>query len=89
MSDIPNTLPLNINDNSTISRAQGEFGDRLLLEETSDHEINQAVLQPMFRTGPWFWVTVGVLVAIVAWGLFAWIYQIFWGRPNNKDQFDI
>lgn len=56
-----------------------EFHDRLLLEETEDREINQAVLQPMFRTGPWFWIIVGVLAAIVAWGLYAWGYQIYWG----------
>ncbi len=55
------------------------FRGRLLLEETSDHEINQAVLQPMMRTGPWFWILVGVLAVIVAWGLYAWGYQIYWG----------
>jgi len=56
-----------------------EYQDRLLLEAMKDWEINQAVLEPMSRTGPWFWVIVAVLAAIVAWGLYAWGYQIYWG----------
>ena len=55
------------------------FQDRLLLAETTDEEINQAVLQPMFRSGPMFWVAVVILLAIVGWGLYAWGYQIRWG----------
>jgi molybdopterin-containing oxidoreductase family membrane subunit len=53
--------------------------DRLLLERRTDEEINQAVLRPMFETGPRFWLLVAVLVAIVLWGLYAWGYQIYWG----------
>ena len=56
-----------------------EYQDRLLLEAMQDWEINQAVLKPMSRTGPWFWLIVAVLAAIVAWGLYAWGYQIYWG----------
>lgn len=56
-----------------------EFSGRLLLEEREDWEINQAVLNPMFHTGIWFWVIVGILTAIVLWGLFAWSYLIRWG----------
>jgi len=65
----------NVQDNHTIE----EQPSRLLLEAMEDHEINQAVLQPMFRTGPWFWITVIILAAIVVWGLFAWGYQIYHG----------
>lgn len=56
-----------------------EFGERLLLAEREDSEINQAVLQPMFQTGPLFWILVAILGAIVAWGLYAWGYLIYWG----------
>jgi Ni/Fe-hydrogenase subunit HybB-like protein len=56
-----------------------DFDERLLLAERKDWEINQAVLQPMFQTGPGFWILVIVLGAIVAWGLFAWGYLIFYG----------
>ncbi len=56
-----------------------EVRDRLLLEERTDREINQAVLQPMLRTSWKFWLLVGILVAIVLWGVFAWGYQIYWG----------
>lgn len=77
MSDVlPNPSKHQNNEDRHVSQ---EFHDRLLLEEALDDEINQAVLQPMQRTGPWFWIIVGVLVAIVLWGLYAWIYQIYWG----------
>lgn len=56
-----------------------EFRDRLLLAETTDEEINQAILKPMFRSGPLFWGAVLFLLAIVLWGLYAWGYQIRWG----------
>ena len=56
-----------------------EFQDRLLLAETTDEEINQAVLQPMFRSGPLFWGAVAILLLVVIWGLYAWGYQIRWG----------
>lgn len=56
-----------------------ELQGRLLLEKRSDEEINQAVLRPMFETGPRFWALVLLLGAIVAWGLYAWAYQVFTG----------
>ena len=58
---------------------QEEFDERLLLAERKDWEINQAVLQPMFQTGRGFWIIVSILGAIVAWGLYAWGYLIYWG----------
>jgi Ni/Fe-hydrogenase subunit HybB-like protein len=71
----------------TVAREEGssgraeeaQFDERLLLEESTDEAINQAVLKPMFETGPRFWLLVAVLAAIVGWGLFAWGYQIYWG----------
>jgi molybdopterin-containing oxidoreductase family membrane subunit len=59
-----------------------EVRERLLLDERTDREINQAVLEPMFKTGRNFWLLVIVLVAIIAWGVFAWLYQIVWGMGN-------
>jgi len=56
-----------------------ELQGRLLLAERTDEEINQAVLRPMFQTGKGFWILVGILGAIIAWGVFAWGYQIRWG----------
>lgn len=56
-----------------------EFQDRLLLAETTDDEINQAILQPMFRSGPLFWGIVVALLLVIGWGLYAWGYLIRWG----------
>jgi len=56
-----------------------EARGRLLLEKRTDREINEAVLRPMLKTSWKFWVLVSVLVAIIAWGIFAWGYQIYWG----------
>jgi Ni/Fe-hydrogenase subunit HybB-like protein len=55
------------------------YEERLLLAERTDAEINQAVLQPMFKTGKGFWALVIILSALVIWGLYAWGYLIFWG----------
>ena len=57
----------------------GEYDERLLLAERTDAEINQAVLLPMIQTGRGFWVVVAGLGGLVAWGLFAWGYLIYWG----------
>jgi molybdopterin-containing oxidoreductase family membrane subunit len=72
-------IPEETNHKSETNTTSEGFRDRLLLAEMTDQEINQAVLQPMFRTGPWFWIIVIVLAAIILWGLYAWIYQIYWG----------
>jgi Ni/Fe-hydrogenase subunit HybB-like protein len=56
-----------------------EFEDRLLLAERESSEINQAVLEPMFRSGWKFWLLVAFLGALVLWGLYAWGYLIKWG----------
>jgi Ni/Fe-hydrogenase subunit HybB-like protein len=56
-----------------------EFEDRLLLSERKSSEINQAVLEPMFRSGWKFWLLVAFLSALVLWGLYAWGYLIYWG----------
>ena len=79
MSDATATPSMQAHDGNTTPQISEEFRDRLLLEKALDDEINQAVLQPMQRTGSWFWIIVGVLVAIIVWGLYAWIYQIYWG----------
>ena len=55
------------------------YDERLLLAERTDSEINQAVLQPMMKTGKGFWALVTILSLIVAWGVYAWGYLIYWG----------
>jgi len=60
-----------------------EYDERLLLAERKDWEINQAVLQPMFKTGPGFWVLVAILSSVVIWGLYAWGYLINWGMGTT------
>lgn len=72
MSEMLSNLP----DDAEIP---SEYSERLLLAQRTDEEINQAVLQPMFRTGKGFWILVGILSAIVLWGLYAWGYLIRWG----------
>ena len=79
MSDTSENPSMQASDDNSNLYISQEFRDRLLLEKTLDDEINQAVLQPMQRTGPWFWIIVCVLAVIVIWGLYAWIYQIYWG----------
>ncbi len=59
-----------------------EFEDRLLLSERESYEINEAVLQPMFRTGKGFWLLVVFLSLLVLWGLFAWGYLMYWGMGS-------
>lgn len=73
MSDIAAPRPIGADETPST------YDERLLLAERTDVEINQAVLQPMFRTGRGFWILVVVLGAIVAWGLYAWGYLIYWG----------
>lgn len=75
MSDFLSDLPLD----ETPVEQPSDFDERLLLAEREDWEINQAVLQPMFHTGPGFWILVSILSAIVLWGLYAWGYLIYWG----------
>src|SRR3970040_1897038 len=70
-------------DTSLEAVDEGELSDaikgRVLREQKSDREINEAVLRPMLEAGRGFWVLTGVLSAIVLWGLFAWGYMIYWG----------
>ena len=72
MSDTAAALPTGV---ETVQ----DFDERLLLADRTDREINQAVLEPMFRTGWRFWALVLVLVALIVWGLYAWGYLINWG----------
>src|SRR3990172_3942088 len=58
---------------------QTDFDERLLLAEREDREINQAVLQPMIQTRRGYWILVTILGAVVAWGLYAWGYLVYWG----------
>ena len=76
---MPESGPNDVSASSSESEEQAQYEERLLLEESTDEQINQAVLNPMFETGPKFWILVAILVAIVCWGIFAWIYQIYWG----------
>jgi Ni/Fe-hydrogenase subunit HybB-like protein len=37
------------------------------------------LIQPMLTTGKWFYRTASVLGAVAAWGLFTWLYQLWYG----------
>lgn len=38
--------------------------------------VDPALLAPMLRTGPGYWLGVVILSAVVAWGLYAWALQL-------------
>jgi len=61
------------------AKSTDEVEGRLLLAQRTDREINEAVLRPMFRTGPRFWALVAGLGAVFLWGLYAWGYLVQWG----------
>ena len=61
------------------SEMETAYDERLLLAQRTDAEINEAVLEPMLRTGKGFWALVAVLSGIIVWGLYAWSYLIQWG----------
>jgi len=35
-----------------------------------------ALITPLMRTGRWYYISIALLSAVVAWGIFSWIYQI-------------
>ncbi|MDE2059535.1 MAG: polysulfide reductase NrfD [candidate division NC10 bacterium] len=43
------------------------------------HESDLALFQPILQTGRWFTITAGALGAVVAWAIFAWLYQLTHG----------
>jgi Ni/Fe-hydrogenase subunit HybB-like protein len=49
------------------------------MSDASDRRITDDLLRPVMTTSPWFWVLVAFLGAIVATGLGAWIYQMYYG----------
>jgi len=62
----------------------------LLLDPRFPWEMNDDVLQPMYRTGRTFWVLFVALAGLVMMGAVTWGLQIYWGlgitglnRPIN------
>jgi molybdopterin-containing oxidoreductase family membrane subunit len=54
--------------------------ERLLLDPIPQEEMNRKMMEPMLRTGPAYWLTTGILAAIVLVCFFgAWAYMIRWG----------
>lgn len=47
--------------------------------ENGNMTADSLLFQPLVRTGRWYYTTVGILSAIAAWGLTAWIYQLAFG----------
>lgn len=45
----------------------------------TDSQINADIMRPLLHTSHRFYVTIGVLALIVAWGAFAWGYQALTG----------
>jgi len=44
-----------------------------------DRAIDPVLTAPLLRTGPGYWLTVGALSAVAAWGLCAWCWQLLHG----------
>jgi molybdopterin-containing oxidoreductase family membrane subunit len=62
----------------------------LLLDPKFPWEMNDGVLEPMYRTGRIFWLLTVVLGGLVMMGAATWLAQIYWGlgitglnRPVN------
>jgi molybdopterin-containing oxidoreductase family membrane subunit len=54
--------------------------ERLLLDPIPQEDMNQMMLRPMMKQSGGYWLTVGILAAVVIFGLFAyWGYMIRWG----------
>ncbi len=54
--------------------------ERLLLDPRPPEEMNETILQAMYRTGPGYWVMISVLAILMLVGLVgAWGYQIWYG----------
>lgn len=45
----------------------------------SNVQINQDLTRPIVKTGRKFYIAVAILGALMAWALFCWGYQIYWG----------
>jgi Ni/Fe-hydrogenase subunit HybB-like protein len=46
-------------------------------QDNNDFPIDDsALINPMIKTGPWYYVCVASLACVVAWGLFCWWYQV-------------
>ena len=44
-----------------------------------DHRITEDLLRPILETGGRFWLAIGVCGAFMAWAMFCWAYQIYYG----------
>ncbi len=49
----------------------------------SEEQINRDILRPIVHTDWRFYLVVGVLLVIMAWGLFAFGWQLYWGMGVN------
>jgi Ni/Fe-hydrogenase subunit HybB-like protein len=51
----------------------------LLLDPRPPRDMQDGVLEPMQRTGPWYWVLLIVLGGAVLTAGLTWLYQMWWG----------
>lgn len=41
--------------------------------------ITEDLLRPIVETGRGYWIALGLLGTVIAWAIFCWAYQIYWG----------
>ncbi len=47
--------------------------------EKREDEADAIVFAPILKTGRGFYITVAILLAVIAWAAFVWAYQLRWG----------
>lgn len=47
--------------------------------EKREDGTDAAVFAPILETGRGFYITVAILLAVIAWAAFVWVYQLRWG----------
>ncbi len=51
-----------------------------------DPKDKAKLIDPLFKTGPRFWITIAILLAVIGWGLFMYIRQLILGLGQTGMQ---
>jgi molybdopterin-containing oxidoreductase family membrane subunit len=66
-------------DQELAHQVEHERHRHLLLDPRRPWDVDNDVLDPMYRTGPRFWITFVILGGAVAMLFGTWLYQMIWG----------